>query len=773
MFGDKHPKCDKCRDYKYVGILFDNKYFASQKLTSMKQLTFLIVGLAAAFSAFGQQNNPKQAFNFGFEQVAGTVPVGWSNFGEGSYKLEADSNVVKSGKYAASIASLGDEPGYRAWAFTIPGSYPGKEITLSGFIKTEDVEGFAGLWMRLDPQVAFNNMQQEGLQGTTEWTRYEFTLPMNPDKTEQTVVGGLLVGKGKVWFDSLSVTIDGQDIATLQPQEKKKVPAQLDTAFDRGSAVDIPALDEPLSESLEVLGLIWGFVKYYHPVIAAGDVNWDYELFRVLPAVLKANGKHQRDEVLMQWIARLGPITETEEATLPAEGVKLEPDLEWINTTGFSAELTELLLNIKQAKRTGKHFYVSVYPAVGNPNFSNENPYPRMQVADDGFRLLALYRYWNVIQYFFPYRHLIGEDWKDVLGEFIPKFMEAADTQAYVLATLELIARIHDTHANVWGNNPVLNSFLGVRYAPVEVQFVEEQPVITGYRHNTWGKDTGLEVGDVITSINGETVADVVSRMLKYTPASNYPTQLRDIAPKLLRTNDTAMRIGVARNGEPHSVVLNAYEPNILKMHNRFLNTDTSFRMLTDEIAYLNNGTLNADNLGEYWAQIRDTKGLIIDNRNYPSKPGANRVGEFLMPNETPFAKFTFCSIQEPGLVVLGGMSMNTGKENAAYYQGKVVILVNEVTQSAAEFHAMAYRVHPSATVMGSTTAGADGNVSPIVLPGGISTAISGIGVYYPDGGETQRVGIVPDVVVRPTIAGVKAGRDEVLERAVQFINNP
>lgn len=311
---------------------------------------------------------------------------------------------------------------------------------------------------------------------------------MNPDKTEQTVLGGLLVGKGKVWFDSLSVTIDGHDIAMLQPLEKMKLPAQLDTAFDRGSAVDIPVLDEPLSDNLKVLGLVWGFVKYYHPAVAAGEVNWDYELFRVLPAVLEARGARQRDKVLTEWITKLGPISATEEATRPAEGVKLEPDLEWIDTSGLSVGLTALLRDIKHAKRTGKHFYVSAYPGVGNPDLTNENPYPRMQVTDDGFRLLALYRYWNMIQYFFPYRHLIGEDWKDVLGEFIPKFVEVADRQAYVLASLELIGRIHDTHANVWGNNPVLNNFLGTRYAPVEVQFVEEQPVITGYRHDEWGK---------------------------------------------------------------------------------------------------------------------------------------------------------------------------------------------------------------------------------------------------------------------------------------------
>lgn len=47
---------------------------------------------------------------------------------------------------------------------------------------------------------------------------------------------------------------------------------------------------------------------------------------------------------------------------------------------------------------------------------------------------------------------------------------------------------------------------------------------------------------------------------------------------------------------------------------------------------------------------------------------------------------------------------------------------------------------------------------------------ISGIGVFYPDGTPTQRVGIVPDLEVRPTIAGVRAGRDEVLESGVSFV---
>lgn len=84
----------------------------------------------------------------------------------------------------------------------------------------------------------------------------------------------------------------------------------------------------------------------------------------------------------------------------------------------------------------------------------------------------------------------------------------------------------------------------------------------------------------------------------------------------------------------------------------------------------------------------------------------------------------------------------------------------------------MAFRTAPNAKVFGSTTAGADGNVSDIKLPGNISTMISGIGIYYPDGRETQRIGIVPDVEVKPTIDGIKNNKDEVLEKSVEWIKN-
>jgi C-terminal processing protease CtpA/Prc len=104
------------------------------------------------------------------------------------------------------------------------------------------------------------------------------------------------------------------------------------------------------------------------------------------------------------------------------------------------------------------------------------------------------------------------------------------------------------------------------------------------------------------------------------------------------------------------------------------------------------------------------------------------------------------------------------------HYKGTVVVLVDETSMSHAEYTAMAFRAVPGAVVAGSTTAGADGNVSRIPLPGGEYAMMSGLGVFYPDNRPTQQVGIIPDLMVRPTIRGIREKRDEVLEAAVRRV---
>jgi len=139
-----------------------------------------------------------------------------------------------------------------------------------------------------------------------------------------------------------------------------------------------------------------------------------------------------------------------------------------------------------------------------------------------------------------------------------------------------------------------------------------------------------------------------------------------------------------------------------------------------------------------------------------------------LVDHDTPFAQFTDGDLSNPG--AFHWTELITLSPQQPHYSGKIVILVNESSISQTEFTAMAFRSAPGAIVVGSTTQGADGNVSPFPLPGDIRTMISGIGVFYPDKKPTQRIGISPDVVVSPTLAGIRAGTDEVLEVAVHQI---
>jgi hypothetical protein len=91
-------------------------------------------------------------------------------------------------------------------------------------------------------------------------------------------------------------------------------------------------------------------------------------------------------------------------------------------------------------------------PNIGNPSFEREPAYRNIKLPDPGYQLLALYRFWNIIEYWFPYRDLIGENWDGVLMTFIPRITLARDGETYKRELMALIARVHDTHANLWSS---------------------------------------------------------------------------------------------------------------------------------------------------------------------------------------------------------------------------------------------------------------------------------------------------------------------------------
>jgi hypothetical protein len=100
----------------------------------------------------------------------------------------------------------------------------------------------------------------------------------------------------------------------------------------------------------------------------------------------------------------------------------------------------------------------------------------------------------------------------------------------------------------------------------------------------------------------------------------------------------------------------------------------------------------------------------------------------------------------------------------------RVVALIDARTQGAMERLAMRLEVLAGATFVGSPSAGSPSEVMPVALPGGLTVTVPLAEWRRPDGAAVQRVGIPPQVAAERTVRGVRVGRDEVLERALQWL---
>jgi C-terminal processing protease CtpA/Prc len=700
----------------------------------------------------------------------GALSADWFTF-YGNYIIAKDSTIKHNGRSSLSIKSPeGILIKQGITALTFASDFVGKTVELRGYLKVKDVKGgYAGLFLRADGEnggLFFDFMSKQQLIGSKDWTRYSVKLPLTENVKKIWIGAGLYGGTGQVWADDLQVLIDGKDISLAK--KRVKLPAELDTTFNSGSRIAINSLDPKQINNIALLGKIWGFLKYHHPAVCCGNYNWDYELFKIMPLVLKATSAEDRNKIFLRWISSYGEF-KTMKAELPKAGsVKMLPDVKWINTETLGVEVCVLLTKIKSAERK-PNYYISTFDQIPVPEFKHESSYSAIKTPDVGFRLLSLFRYWNIIQYYFPYKYLIEEDWNTVLEEYIPKYIAASSEVQYKMTVKSLIARIHDSHAYMQEDNFALANKEGRRIPAVELKFIEDKPVVTAYLDENLGMLSGLQRGDIIISIKKTPVEELIKDKLPFISASNYSTKLRDLSTELLQTNDTVLNISYNRNGSIRTTQIPTYTRQVINKYKNSTYQDTCLKILSKHIAYFNPGSVKTKYLSDIFKEVYKSQYLIVDLRTYPKESIAGEMGNYLFETPIAFAKFSKLS-EEPGLFLFDE-PLKIGKNNPNYYKGKMIILVNEETQSNGEFTAMGFRKAKNATVVGSQTAGADGNVTPMFnLPGGISTVFTGLGVYYQDGKETQRIGIVPDVVVKPTIKGISEGKDEVLDKAMEII---
>ena len=118
-------------------------------------------------------------------------------------------------------------------------------------------------------------------------------------------------------------------------------------------------------------------------------------------------------------------------------------------------------------------------PGAATHVWRPDKKYDDMHYPDVDYRLLALFRFWNVIHYFYPYQHLLDDDWDTILPRFIPKLEAARDAREYELAVAELATHVPDGHTGVTG--PELTKFFGEAPAPIRLRLVGSGRLWTGH----------------------------------------------------------------------------------------------------------------------------------------------------------------------------------------------------------------------------------------------------------------------------------------------------
>lgn len=534
-------------------------------------------------------------------------------------------------------------------------------------------------------------------------------------------------------------------------------------------------------KNLYLLGKVWGFLKYYHPTVASGKMKWDDELLKRLSTYQKIKSNNELNDSLLAWIGSLGEVPACDSCIYTGKkNARLLPDFSWFNESGFSKQLTDKLAFIRDNRHTGKQHYVQFISADGIflPTAMQEKSNYKIIYPDSSYCLLALFRLWNYAEYWYPYKYNLPVSWDEVLKKFIP-LMQAVKTETAYFKHIELlVTALHDGHGFVQSLR--VGEIKGKYLLPFTLKYVQNSFIVTSILNDSLASKAGIQKGDIIESIDGKNILNIAQEQLLYTPASTIASGWNKLCYSITQVHQQRSVLSIKRNIQIFTVQTGNLPFNIFKQPDFTpayfpFPKDSSFCRLKNGIAYLNMGRLNRNDSIAFTKLIKNARALIIDNRQNQDQQkgtGAGDLVDNLVHKSNQMSlRFSSCTPAFPGLFRLQTPTDLGLQPAPEIFSKPIVILINENTMSVGETLTMCYQQAINKKIIGTPSAGANGNVTYITLPGGITVQFTGLGLYYPDGKETQRVGIKPDIFVPQTIKGYQQNRDEQLNAAIDYLN--
>lgn len=667
--------------------------------------------------------------------------------------------------------------------------YRGKRIAITMRVRLgEKSQGRAQPWVRVDrsgEKMGFFDNCADRPVTEREWKK--ITMAGNVDDDAASINIGLMVmgGDGPVYLDDVWV------VATDKPAVRADAPREL---TPRGLA------------NLEATTRALGYVRHYYPSDEAAALDWDRFTVDAIIAAEPAENPTELAETLARIFAPIAPAIRFSPAPIPgefqpksmlAEGDKPTHTIVWkhrgfapgaskVGTIYMSERIERLageppdeslpdigeavirgwtllpgetlhirmpIVLYKDAQGTLPHPVSSYAPAANAPELS---------ANDRATRLAGIVLAWNVLEHHYPYFDVIKDDWNAALREALRSAATDTGEPQYLLTLQRLTTHLHDGHGYV-GSKVQPQTFS----LPLALAFVGDDVVV----ENASGAAVpqGVLPGDVVLSIAGKPIAEIVGFARAHEPAAS-DGFFKSRGARRIAQRDTNNLVEIAfrsPDGEKKTAKLKPVAPATLSW-------GRSGPIVSEPrpgIWYIDLDRANDKDLDAVLSKLAAAKGVVFDMRGYPNQFSMGMLGH-LSDKRLLCARWEIPIANRPDRdEIIWDHARWDLPPLKPRFIGKVAFITDGRAISAAETFLGIVEYYKLAEIVGEPTAGTNGNVNVIRLPAGFSISFTGMKVLKHDGSQHHGIGILPTVAVHRTIAGIAAGRDEMLDKAIEVVD--